>query len=86
MLMLSRLDWVVVFFATQHSLVFVRFQLPKRLNELDKQQEIIMICHHEVRSQHAAQTLEQSGFTDISNLQGGIDAWSVLCDTSVPRY
>jgi len=61
-------------------------QLPQRLNELDKQQEIIIICHHGIRSQHAAQSLEQSGFSNISNLQGGIDAWSVLCDNTVPRY
>jgi rhodanese-related sulfurtransferase len=61
-------------------------QLPQRLNELDKQQEIIVICHHGMRSQQAAQYLEHSGFSDISNLQGGIDAWSVLCEPSVPRY
>lgn len=61
-------------------------QLPQRLNELDKQQEIIVICHHGVRSQHAAQILEQLGFSDISNLRGGIDAWSVYCDTTVLRY
>ncbi|MFI3190858.1 MAG: rhodanese-like domain-containing protein [Methylococcales bacterium] len=47
--------------------------MPKRLNKLDKQQEIIVICHYGVRSQHAAQTLEQSGFTNLANLQGGID-------------
>ncbi|MFI3189242.1 MAG: rhodanese-like domain-containing protein [Methylococcales bacterium] len=61
-------------------------QISTRLNELDKQQAIVVICHHGMRSQHAAQTLEQSGFTNLANLQGGIEAWSVYCDTSVPRY
>jgi rhodanese-related sulfurtransferase len=61
-------------------------QISQRCNELDKQQAIIVICHHGVRSQQAAYYLEQEGFTDISNLQGGIDAWSLVCDTSVRRY
>jgi rhodanese-related sulfurtransferase len=61
-------------------------QIPARLNELDKQQAIVVICHHGMRSQQAALYLEHAGFSDIANLQGGIDAWSVHCDMSVPRY
>jgi rhodanese-related sulfurtransferase len=61
-------------------------QIPQRCDELDKQQAIVVICHHGVRSQQAAYYLEQEGFSDISNLQGGIDAWSLFCDPSVQRY
>ncbi|CAA9889523.1 Rhodanese domain-containing protein [Candidatus Methylobacter favarea] len=61
-------------------------QLPKRLNELDAQQETVVICHHGMRSQQAAAYLEHSGFNAIANLTGGIDAWSCECDSSVPRY
>jgi rhodanese-related sulfurtransferase len=61
-------------------------QIPQRLNELNKQQEIVCVCHHGMRSQQAALYLEHAGFSNLANLQGGIDAWSVLCDTSVPRY
>jgi len=61
-------------------------QIPNRLNELDMQQEIIVICHHGMRSQQAANYLAQSGFKNISNLTGGIDAWSCNCDNSVRRY
>ena len=61
-------------------------QIPKRLGELDPQQEIVVICHHGMRSQQAANYLVQSGYKNIANLTGGIDAWSCTCDSSVRRY
>jgi rhodanese-related sulfurtransferase len=61
-------------------------QISVRLDELNKQQAIVVICHHGFRSQQVALYLEHSDFSDIANLHGGIDAWSVYCDTSVPRY
>ncbi|MGR9115796.1 MAG: rhodanese-like domain-containing protein [Gammaproteobacteria bacterium] len=61
-------------------------QLPVRFQELDRDQEIVVICHHGMRSQQAAYFLEDQGFEHILNLSGGIDAWSRECDASVPRY
>ncbi|MGR8929152.1 MAG: rhodanese-like domain-containing protein [Gammaproteobacteria bacterium] len=61
-------------------------QLPDRIDELDHEQMIVVICHHGVRSQQACQFLEQSGFNRLYNLKGGIDAWSLTCDPSIPRY
>ncbi|QWF69939.1 rhodanese [Methylomonas paludis] len=61
-------------------------QISERYDELDKNAEIVVICHHGVRSLQACHFLQQLGFSQLSNLQGGIDAWSVLCDSSVPRY
>lgn len=61
-------------------------QIPNRLGELDPQQEIIVICHHGIRSQQAANYLVQSGYKNIANLTGGIDVWSCNCDSSVRRY
>ena len=61
-------------------------QIPNRLGELDPQQEIVVICHHGMRSQQAANYLFQSGYKNIANLTGGIDAWSCNCDSSVRRY
>jgi rhodanese-related sulfurtransferase len=61
-------------------------QLPQRLGELDLDQEIVVICHHGMRSQQAAGYLVQSGFKNVANLTGGIDAWSCVCDSSVARY
>jgi rhodanese-related sulfurtransferase len=61
-------------------------QIPQRLGELDRDQEIVVICHHGMRSQQAANYLVKAGFKNIANLTGGIDAWSCVCDSSVARY
>lgn len=47
---------------------------------------IVFQCHHGIRSQHAAEYFRRHGFTNLHNLRGGIDAWSLLVDPSVPRY
>lgn len=60
--------------------------VPARLGELDPQQEVVVVCHHGMRSAHVAGFLEAQGFTRVLNLTGGIDAWSLLVDPSVPRY
>src|SRR5215510_16025098 len=52
----------------------------------DKDQEIILHCHHGMRSDRACQYLSAQGFTNIKNLIGGIDDWSLKVDPSVPRY
>lgn len=61
-------------------------QIPQRLDELDPEQEMVVICHHGVRSRQACMYLIHSGFKNVINLTGGIDAWSCECDSSVPRY
>jgi rhodanese-related sulfurtransferase len=61
-------------------------QIPNRLTDLNLDDEIVVVCHHGMRSQQAAQYLVQQGFKNVSNLTGGIDAWSCTCDSSVPRY
>ncbi len=52
----------------------------------DKDEEIILHCHHGMRSDRACQFLAAQGFTKLSNLTGGIDDWSLQVDPSVPRY
>jgi rhodanese-related sulfurtransferase len=61
-------------------------QLPQHLERFEAEQALVLICHHGVRSQQACQFLQHSGFNHLYNLQGGIDAWSVACDSTVPRY
>jgi len=70
----------------ENSMLIPLNQIPQRLDELDPQQEMVVICHHGVRSRQACMYLVNSGFKNISNLTGGIDAWSCDCDSSVPRY
>ena len=52
----------------------------------DKAQPLLIQCHHGGRSARAASWLIEQGFTDVTNLTGGIDAWSAIVDASVPRY
>ena len=61
-------------------------EIPARLAELDPAQRIACMCHHGARSQRVALFLEQNGFAEVANVAGGIDAWSVQHDPSVPRY
>ena len=68
------------------SLLIPLNQVPQRLQEIDIEKEIVVICHHGMRSMQAANFLDQVGFKNISNLVGGIDAWSLECDNSIPRY
>lgn len=56
------------------------------LEELDRSRTLVVACHHGVRSRAAAEHLVTMGFRDVHNLEGGIDAWSVRIDPSVPRY
>ncbi|MBK9312898.1 MAG: rhodanese [Acidobacteria bacterium] len=52
----------------------------------DKDEEIVLMCHHGMRSDRACQFLAAQGFTKIRNLEGGIDAWSARIDGNVMRY
>lgn len=61
-------------------------QLPQSLGLLDRQQPIICLCHHGVRSLHVAAYLAQQGFTQVANLQDGIDAWAAQCAPDMARY
>ena len=53
---------------------------------LDPGGDVVVYCHHGVRSQAAAEMLVAAGFSRVWNLTGGIDRWSVEVDPSVPRY
>ena len=61
-------------------------ELPKRLNELDKDAVIVAHCKSGMRSAKAVDILKQAGFRNVRNLKGGILAWSDKVDPSVPKY
>ena len=58
----------------------------ERLEALPKDVPLAFLCHHGNSSRQAAEYFRQLGFHDIYNVEGGIDAWSVQIDPSVPRY
>ncbi|MFL5576821.1 MAG: molybdopterin-synthase adenylyltransferase MoeB [Gemmatimonadaceae bacterium] len=53
---------------------------------LDRSREIVLLCHHGVRSAAAAEYLHGLGFRNVANLVGGIDAWSDEVDPAVRKY
>jgi adenylyltransferase/sulfurtransferase len=61
-------------------------ELPDRLSELDGHKEIVTHCHHGARSLKALEILKAAGFAKVRSLRGGIDAWAVNVDPSLPRY
>jgi len=61
-------------------------EIAERLDELEREQPIIVHCHSGKRSAQAARLLQQHGFAKVYNLEGGIDAWSEQIDPSVPQY
>jgi len=61
-------------------------QVPGRLDELDPQKHIVVICHSGGRSQAVVGFLKHKGFGKVSNLAGGITRWSREVDPSIPVY
>ena len=61
-------------------------QIPQRLTELSAEVPVACLCHHGARSLRVASFLVQQGFTQVANIEGGIDAWSALVDPNIPRY
>jgi rhodanese-related sulfurtransferase len=60
--------------------------ITQRMSEIDSSEGCVVICHHGIRSQQAAAYLVRAGLSNIYNLSGGIEAWSMDCDNTVLRY
>lgn len=61
-------------------------RFPEWAGTLDAETEIVFMCHHGIRSAQVCSYLAREGFRKLYNLDGGIDAWSVEVDRTVPRY
>ena len=61
-------------------------QLSRRLNELNAGQEIVALCKMGPRGVKAVELLQRNGFNKVSNLRGGIHAWSDRVDRRVRKY
>ena len=61
-------------------------QVPTRLDEINPQKDIVVICHHGIRSQQIAYYLQNTGYNNLYNLRGGLNAWSSEIDPSLPTY
>ena len=68
------------------SLLLPLNELPRRTAEIRTEGPVVVICHHGVRSAHAAGYLRHLGRTNVLNLRGGVDAWALRVDPGFPVY
>ncbi len=61
-------------------------EIPARAGEVDKDADIVVMCHGGSRSGRVAKYLRENGYSSVANLAGGIDAWSTQIDPNVPTY
>ncbi len=66
--------------------LFPLTQFNEWIGKLDPSEEIIVMCHHGIRSANVCLFLVGNGFEKVWNLDGGIDAWTKEVDSNVPRY
>jgi adenylyltransferase/sulfurtransferase len=61
-------------------------ELAAHLPSFDPAREVVLYCHHGMRSMNALRQLQAAGLTRLRSLAGGIDRWSLEIDPGVPRY
>lgn len=61
-------------------------ELARRRDELPRDRDLVIVCHHGVRSRLAAAWLASAGFAPVWNLAGGVEAWAAEADPTLPRY
>jgi molybdopterin/thiamine biosynthesis adenylyltransferase/rhodanese-related sulfurtransferase len=61
-------------------------QLPARQHEIPRDRSVVVFCHAGVRSARLIARLQATGYTNLINMKGGINAWSKDIDPSIPRY
>jgi rhodanese-related sulfurtransferase len=60
--------------------------LPGRIDALPRDNPLVVLCHHGMRSERAVQWLRANGFANAINLSGGIDAWARRIDPEMRTY
>jgi len=68
------------------SLLIPMRSVPQQLSSLNPADEIVVICHHGIRSRAICEYLEHAGFDNVINLQGGVDAWAKTVDSTMATY
>jgi rhodanese-related sulfurtransferase len=61
-------------------------QIPASLPRLESAEQLVLFCHHGMRSLDAAAWLRAQGVEGAKSMCGGIERWSTEIDPSVPRY
>jgi rhodanese-related sulfurtransferase len=80
-----REDWETALCRLENATHIPIEEIEFRTAELDQSEEIVVYCHHGVRSAAVANFLRQQGFKAV-NLQGGLDQWARAVDPRMKRY
>lgn len=81
-----REPWEVEICALPGATCIPMSRIAERVEELPRDGDIVVLCHHGMRSFHVATYLRGLGFERLYNLNGGIDAWAQQVDPSMPTY
>ena len=79
-------DWETKLCRLPNALHIPMEELEFRTEELTPTDDIVVYCHHGVRSAAVADYLHRLGFTRVRNLSGGLDAWAQAVEPSMRRY
>ena len=72
--------------ALAEALLIPMQQIPARVKDLPQDRDIVLYCHHGMRSYQVAEFLASAGFERLFNLDGGIAAWAEEVDPQMPQY
>jgi len=61
-------------------------EVPGNLARIEAADQVVVFCHHGIRSLDVAAWLRSQGVEDVRSMAGGIDRWSAEIDPNVPRY
>jgi len=81
-----RESWEFDICSIENSILIPMGQIPTKLEQLNPKQEIVVICHHGIRSAQVCRYLEHQGFEQMINLSGGVEAWAQDVDTNMAVY
>jgi sulfur-carrier protein adenylyltransferase/sulfurtransferase len=78
-------EWAIAQLPTAELLPMSQFQ-QHGVEQLDPGEDIVVYCHHGMRSGRVQDYLKAKGFINVKNLTGGIDAWATQVDPAMKRY
>jgi adenylyltransferase/sulfurtransferase len=81
-----REDWETKLCRLENAVHIPIEELELRAEELNPADDIVVYCHHGVRSAAGADYLRRLGFTRVRNLSGGLDAWARSVEPTMRRY
>jgi len=81
-----REPWEFDICSINDSILIPMGQIPAKLESLDPEQEIVVICHHGIRSAQVCHYLERQGYGQMINLTGGVESWAREVDVNMAVY